>query len=58
MYVLTIVFLVSQVSIVSLQASKETCELAADRARAFDVGLQAVACAHCEPQPPAVGVAR
>ena len=55
MYVLTIVFLVSQVSVVSLHASKDACELSAARARAFNVGPQAVASARCEPQAPPVG---
>ena len=54
MYVLTIVFLFSQVSIMSLHASKEACELAAERARLFKAGLQAVGSARCELQTAAV----
>lgn len=50
MYVLTIVFLVSQVNIVSLHASKEACEVAAERARLANSGPQAVGSARCEPQ--------
>lgn len=50
-YVLTIVFLVSQVSIVSLHASRDACELAAERARLATVGPQAVGSARCELQP-------
>lgn len=53
-YVLTIVFLVSQVSVVSLHASRDACELAAERARLFNVGPQAVGSARCEPQMAAV----
>ena len=49
MYFLTIVFLVSQVSIVSPHATLEACEQAARRARAFDAGTQAVASARCAP---------
>lgn len=49
MYILTIVFLVSQVSIVSQHATREACELAAARALSFDVGTQAVASARCVP---------
>lgn len=52
MYVLTIVFLVSQVSISSLHASKDACEQAAERARLLNVGPQAVGTAKCEPQVP------
>ena len=47
MYVLTIVFLVSQVTISANFASGDDCEVAARRARAFDVGQQAVASATC-----------
>lgn len=49
MYVLTIVFLVSHINITSVHASKEACELAADRARLATVGAQAVESARCEP---------
>lgn len=47
MYVLTIVFLASHVRIDSLYASLEACELVAARARAFEVGLQAIESARC-----------
>jgi hypothetical protein len=57
-YVLTIVFLVSQVSIVSLHATKDACELAAERARLFTVGPQAIQSARCEPQPAAVATSK
>src|SRR3982074_2270143 len=49
MYVLTIVFLISHVSITSLYATLESCELAAASARLFSQGPQAVASARCEP---------
>jgi hypothetical protein len=57
MYVLTIVFLASHVSIVSPHATKEVCEQLAERARAMDTGTQAVESARCEWQPvrPAAG---
>ena len=51
-YVLTIVFLVSHVSITSMHASKDACEQAAERARLTNVGPQAVESARCEPQVP------
>ncbi|MES3013409.1 MAG: hypothetical protein V4750_06730 [Pseudomonadota bacterium] len=47
MYVLTIVFLVTEVSIVSLHMSKEAGELAAERARLSTVGPHAVESARC-----------
>ena len=50
-YVLTIVFLFSQVSINSVHASREACEQAAERARLANVGPQAVQSARCEAQP-------
>ena len=50
MYILTIVFLVSQVSIVSVHGSKEACDEAAERARLSSVGSQAVESARCELQ--------
>lgn len=55
MYILTIVFVASQVSVVSIHASSDACEEAAQRARSFSVGTQAVASARCELQatPPA-----
>jgi|GEM_PF-6953461 len=52
MYVLTIVFLISHVSITSLHATKGACEQAAERARLANVGPQAVESARCEPQGP------
>jgi hypothetical protein len=48
-YVLTIVFLVSQVSITSLHATKDACEQAAEQARRAAAGAQAVGSARCEP---------
>lgn len=51
MFVLTIVFMYSQVSLVSLHASQETCEVVARRALAFAQGAQAVASARCAPEP-------
>ncbi len=58
MYVLTIVFLVSHVSIVSLHSSKDACEQAAQRALLTNVGSQAVESARCEPQVPPAGGGR
>jgi len=54
LYVLTIVFLLSQVSITSLHASQDACELAAERARMAKFGPQAVGSARCELQAPVV----
>lgn len=50
MYLLTIVFLVSHVTIVSLHASRDACELAAQRALLMSAGPQAVESARCAPQ--------
>ena len=58
MYLLTIVFLVSHVTIVSLHASRDACELAAQRALLMSAGPQAVESARCAPQGPAVGVGK
>ena len=49
MYVLSIVFLISHVSIASLYATLESCELAAASARRFNQGPQAVESAQCAP---------
>ena len=48
MYVLTIVFLVSHVTPVSMHSSKDICELLAARARSYNVGSQSVESAKCE----------
>lgn len=58
MYLLTIVFLVSHVTIVSLHASRDACELAAQRALLMSAGPQAVESARCAPQEPAVSAIR
>ncbi len=50
MYILTIVFVATQISVVSLHSSKDACEDAAQRALNFSVGSQAVASARCELQ--------
>jgi hypothetical protein len=50
MYILTIVFVASQVSVVSTHNSRDACEQAAQRALTFTVGPQAVATARCESQ--------
>ncbi len=50
MYILTIVFVASQISVVSIHSSKDACEDAAQRARNFSVGAQAITSARCEPQ--------
>jgi hypothetical protein len=47
MFVLTIVFLFWPVTIQSNYASMDTCEQAAQRARAFDQGPQSVKSATC-----------
>ena len=54
LYILTIVFLLSQVSITSLHATLDACELAAERARMAKFGPQAVGSARCELQAPVV----
>lgn len=51
-YLLTIVFLVSHVSISSVHASKDACERAAEHARLATAGAQAVESARCEPLQP------
>lgn len=50
MYILTIVFVVSQVSVVSAFSSRDACEQAAQRALTFAAGPQAVSSARCEPE--------
>jgi hypothetical protein len=50
MYILTIVFVASQISVVSTHNSKDACEDAARRALTFSAGSQAVASARCEAQ--------
>jgi hypothetical protein len=52
MYVLTIVFLLSHVSITSVHATKDGCERAAEHARLATAGSQAVESARCEPLKP------
>jgi hypothetical protein len=47
MYVLTIVFTFWQLSVVSAFATMDTCEAAAQRARAFTAGPQSVKSATC-----------
>ncbi len=50
MYILTIVFMATQISVVSIHHSKDACEDTAQRALNFSVGSQAVASARCELQ--------
>ncbi len=53
MYLLTIVFLASHISVTSPYTSREACEQAAERARSFTEGSQAVESASCAPLVPA-----
>lgn len=48
MYVLTIVFLASHVTLVSMHSTKELCEQLAARALAFSAGSQRVESAKCD----------
>ena len=50
MYTLTIVLLVSKLVLVSDFATREACEVAAEDARAFKAGAQAVESARCDPK--------